>query len=133
MTGTAITEAKEFEGIYNLEVVDIPPNLKINRNDINDQIYMTKREKYDAVINLVKSRNIEKKQPILIGTTSVENSEIISNYLKKENINHNVLNAKNHKMEAEIIQQAGIPGNVTISTNMAGRGTDIKLETEMIN
>ncbi len=127
MTGTALTEAKEFEGIYNLQVVDIPPNIKFSRIDKNDQIYMTKREKYNAVIELVKSRNIKNKQPILIGTTSVENSEIISNFLKKENINHNVLNAKNHQMEAEIILQAGVPGNVTISTNMAGRGTDIKL------
>ncbi len=126
MTGTALTEAKEFEGIYNLSVVDIPPNIKINRTDQNDQIYMTKKEKYDAVINLTKLRN-KKNQPILIGTTSVENSEIISGLLKKENINHKILNAKNHKMEAEIILQAGIPGNVTISTNMAGRGTDIKL------
>ena len=126
MTGTALTEAKEFEGIYNLQVVDIPPNIKINRIDKNDQIYMTKKEKYKAVIELVKSRH-ENNQPILIGTTSVENSEIISNYLQKEKINHNVLNAKNHKMEADIIEQAGIPGNVTISTNMAGRGTDIKL------
>ncbi len=126
MTGTALTEAKEFEGIYNLDVVDIPPNIKINRIDKNDQIYMTKKEKYNAVIELVKSRN-NLKQPILIGTTSVENSEIISNLLNKEKIDHNVLNAKNHKREADIIQQAGIPGNVTISTNMAGRGTDIKL------
>ena len=126
MTGTAITEAKEFEGIYNLEVVDIPPNIKINRIDQNDQIYMTKREKYDAVIKLVKKRN-KISQPILIGTTSVENSETISRLLNKENIKHKILNAKNHKMEADIILQAGIPGNVTISTNMAGRGTDIKL------
>ncbi len=126
MTGTALTEAKEFEGIYNLQVVDIPPNLPINRIDNNDQIFMTKREKYDAVIKLVKERN-ELKQPILIGTTSVENSELISELLKKENIKHNVLNAKNHKREAEIIQQAGKLQNVTISTNMAGRGTDIKL------
>ena len=126
MTGTAITEAKEFEGIYNLEVVEIPPNIKINRKDKNDQIYMSKREKYSAVIDLVKSRN-KIRQPILIGTTSVENSEIISNFLTKQNIKHNVLNAKNHQKEAEIIEQAGIPGNVTISTNMAGRGTDIKL------
>ena len=126
MTGTALTEAKEFEGIYNLEVVDIPPNVRVNRIDKNDQIYMTKNEKYNAVIDLVKSRN-KINQPILIGTTSVENSEIISSYLNKVNIKHNVLNAKNHKMEAEIILQAGIPGKVTISTNMAGRGTDIKL------
>ena len=129
MTGTALTEAKEFEGIYNLEVIDIPPNIKINRNDQNDQIYMTKKEKYDAVINLTKERN-KNKQPILIGTTSVENSEIISKLLKNEKIDHKILNAKNHKMEAEIIQQAGIPSNVTISTNMAGRGTDIKLGNE---
>ncbi len=126
MTGTAVTEAKEFEGIYNLEVVDIPPNLKLSRIDKNDQIYMTKKEKYNAVIELVKNRN-KIKQPILIGTTSVENSEIISNLLSEEKISHNVLNAKNHKMEAEIILQSGIPGSVTISTNMAGRGTDIKL------
>ena len=126
MTGTAITEAKEFEGIYNLEVVEIPPNIKINRKDKNDQIYMSKREKYSAVIDLVKSRN-KIRQPILIGTTSVENSEIISNFLIKKKIKHNVLNAKNHEKEAEIIEQAGIPGNVNISTNMAGRGTDIKL------
>jgi len=129
MTGTALTEANEFEGIYNLEVIDIPPNIKINRDDQNDQIYMTKKEKYDAVINLTKERN-KNKQPILIGTTSVENSEIISKLLKNEKIDHKILNAKNHKMEAEIIQQAGIPSNVTISTNMAGRGTDIKLGNE---
>ena len=126
MTGTALTEAKEFEGIYGLEVIDIPPNIKVNRIDKNDQIYMTKREKYNAVIELVKIRH-DIKQPILIGTTSVENSEIISNLLSNEKIEHKVLNAKNHQSEAEIIQEAGMPGNVTISTNMAGRGTDIKL------
>ncbi len=126
MTGTALTEAKEFEGIYGLEVIDIPPNIKVNRIDKNDQIYMTKREKYNAVIELVKIRH-DIEQPILIGTTSVENSEIISNLLSNEKIEHKVLNAKNHQSEAEIIQEAGMPGNVTISTNMAGRGTDIKL------
>ncbi len=126
MTGTALTEANEFEGIYNLGVVSIPPNLKINRTDHNDQIYITKKEKYDAVLKLVKDRYI-KKQPILIGTTSVENSELISKLLKNENIKHSILNAKHHQQEAEIIEKAGIPGNVTISTNMAGRGTDIKL------
>ena len=132
MTGTALTEATEFEGIYNLRVIEIPPNLNVNRIDKNDQIYMTKKEKYDAVIDLVKERHL-KKQPILIGTTSVENSELISKLLLKNSIKHNVLNAKQHEKEAEIILQAGIPGNVTISTNMAGRGTDIKLGNENEN
>ena len=126
MTGTANTEAAEFEGIYNLQVVEIPPNLPVNRNDREDQIYMTKKEKYDAVLQLVLERN-QIKQPILIGTTSVDNSEILSKLLLKNNIKHNVLNAKVHDQEAETILQAGMPGNVTISTNMAGRGTDIKL------
>ncbi len=126
MTGTATTEAKEFESIYDLEVVEIPPNIKVNRIDKNDQIYMTKREKYNAVLDLVKSRN-KINQPILIGTTSVENSIKISDLLKRENLKHNILNAKNHTSEAKIIEEAGMPGNITISTNMAGRGTDIKL------
>ncbi len=126
MTGTATTEAKEFESIYDLEVVEIPPNIKVNRLDKNDQIYMTKREKYNAVLDLVKARN-KINQPILIGTTSVENSIKISDLLKRENLEHNVLNAKNHMSEAKIIEEAGMPGNITISTNMAGRGTDIKL------
>ena len=126
MTGTATTEAKEFESIYNLDVVEIPPNIKVNRVDKNDQIYMTQKEKYNAVLDLVKSRN-SINQPILIGTTSVENSIKISDLLKKENLKHNILNAKNHLSEARIIEEAGLPGNITISTNMAGRGTDIKL------
>tara|TARA_Y100001970_G_scaffold260153_1_gene341925 strand:- start:90 stop:2612 length:2523 start_codon:yes stop_codon:yes gene_type:complete len=126
MTGTALTEAPEFEGIYNLNVVEIPPNLPVNRNDRDDQIYMTKQEKYDAIINLTLERH-KIKQPILIGTTSVENSEIISDLLKKNKIEHQVLNAKVHDKEATIISKAGMPGSVTISTNMAGRGTDIKL------
>ena len=129
MTGTAKTEAPEFEGIYNLQVVEIPPNLPINRDDRNDEIYMTKHEKYDAVLKLVTERHAI-QQPILIGTTSVENSEKISKLLIKNNIKHQVLNAKVHDQEAEIILKAGIPGNVTISTNMAGRGTDIKLGDE---
>ena len=126
MTGTAKTEAAEFEGIYSLQVVEIPPNLPINRDDRNDEIYMTKQEKYDAVLKLVIERH-SKQQPILIGTTSVENSEKISKLLIKNNIKHQVLNAKVHDQEAGIILKAGMPGNVTISTNMAGRGTDIKL------
>ena len=126
MTGTATTEAAEFEGIYNLNVVEIPPNVPVNRNDKDDQIYMTKNEKYQAVLKLVKERN-KNNQPILIGTTSVENSEKLSKLLNTNNIKHNVLNAKFHNKEAEIIEEAGIPGKVTISTNMAGRGTDIKL------
>ena len=108
MTGTAKTESAEFEGIYNLHVVEIPPNLPINRNDLDDQIYMTKKEKHDAILNLILERN-KKKQPILIGTTSVESSEVLSKLLLKNNIDHSVLNAKHHDKEAEIISKAGIP------------------------
>ena len=115
MTGTAKTEAEEFEGIYKLEVVDIPPNVEVNRIDHEDQIFMTKKEKYGAIIKLVKERNV-KGQPILIGTTSVENSEILSKLLKKNMIPHNILNAKFHQKEAEIIKEAGRPAKVTIST-----------------
>ena len=132
MTGTAQTEAPEFEGIYNLQVVQIPPNLPVNRKDHDDQSYMIKKDKYEAVLKIVIERH-EKQQPILIGTTSVENSEILSKLLTANKIKHQVLNAKVHDREAEIILRAGIPGNVTISTNMAGRGTDIKLGGDDIN
>ncbi|MBI29617.1 MAG: preprotein translocase subunit SecA [Pelagibacteraceae bacterium] len=126
MTGTAVTEKEEFEKIYNLEVFEVPTNLKLIRVDHDDEIYRTRKEKMNNVVSLVK-KNHDKLQPTLIGTTSVENSEFISHELKRNNIKHNVLNAKVHDKEAEIIAQAGKPGAVTISTNMAGRGTDIQL------
>ena len=113
MTGTAMTESEEFEKIYSLQVVEIPTNLKNIRIDHNDEIYRTKKEKMNAVINLVKKNHL-KLQPTLIGTTSVENSEMISKELNKNNIKHNVLNAKFHDKEAEIIAQAGMPKAVTI-------------------
>ncbi len=126
MTGTAITEASEFEDIYKLPVIEIPTNMPIARIDREDQIYKTKREKYNAIIQEIEDRH-QKKQPVLVGTVSVEVSETISRMLKRRKIPHNVLNAKNHKREAEIVTMAGQPGAVTIATNMAGRGTDIKL------
>jgi preprotein translocase subunit SecA len=126
MTGTAETEATEFFDIYKLDVVVIPTNQPMVREDEDDQVYKTKREKYNAVIEEIE-RLREKKQPVLVGTTSVEVSETISRMLKRKGIPHNVLNAKQHQREAEIIAHAGQPGAVTISTNMAGRGTDIKL------
>ncbi|MEI8205435.1 MAG: preprotein translocase subunit SecA [Kiritimatiellales bacterium] len=126
MTGTAETEASEFHEIYKLDVVVIPTNRPIRRVDINDQIYKTKREKYNAVIEQIKDCH-NKKQPVLVGTATVETSEVISRMLDRQGIPHNVLNAKNHAREAEIVSLAGQPGAITIATNMAGRGTDIKL------
>jgi preprotein translocase subunit SecA len=129
MTGTAETEAGEFWSIYKLEVVSIPTNRPVIREDMNDLVYKTKREKYAAVINEIVSLT-EKGRPVLVGTTSVEVSELLARMLTQRRISHNVLNAKLHKKEADIVAQAGLPGAVTIATNMAGRGTDIKLTPE---
>jgi preprotein translocase subunit SecA len=126
MTGTAETEAAEFHDIYKLDVNVIPTNRPVARKDANDRIYKTRREKYNSVINEIRDCHVG-QQPVLVGTVSVEASELLSRMLKREKIPHNVLNAKFHMQEAEIVARAGQPGTVTISTNMAGRGTDIKL------
>ncbi|WP_313386464.1 preprotein translocase subunit SecA [Chishuiella sp.] len=131
MTGTAETEAGEFWEIYKLDVVSIPTNRPILRNDKNDVVFKTNREKYKAVIEEITKLSQEDKRPVLVGTTNVEISEILSKALKLRGINHNVLNAKLHKKEADIVTEAGKPGAVTIATNMAGRGTDIKLTKEV--
>ncbi|MEE1195840.1 MAG: preprotein translocase subunit SecA [Lachnospiraceae bacterium] len=127
MTGTALTEEQEFRDIYGMDVITIPTNLPVQRIDYDDAVYMTKKEKYRAVVNEIKAAH-EKQQPVLVGTITIETSELLSKMLKKEGIQHNVLNAKFHEQEAEIVAQAGVAGAVTIATNMAGRGTDIKLD-----
>ncbi len=126
MTGTALTEEGEFSEIYNLQVIEVPTNLKIARIDSNDEIYKTNQERDEAVINLIEDCQ-KNNQPVLVGTVSIEKSEILSKLLKEKNINHEVLNAKFHEQEAQIIGYAGVPASVTIATNMAGRGTDIQL------
>ncbi len=126
MTGTAATEADEFMDIYRLDVLEIPTNMPVDRTDEDDEVYRTAREKYKAIIATIEEAR-GRKQPVLVGTTSIEKSEILAGMLKKDGIPHNVLNARYHEQEAQIIAQAGVPGGVTIATNMAGRGTDIKL------
>ena len=127
MTGTALTEEKEFRDIYGMDVVEIPTNRPVQRKDLEDAVYMTKKEKFNAVVEAVKEA-YAKKQPVLVGTITIETSELISKMLRREGIPHKVLNAKFHELEAEIVAQAGQSGAVTSATNMAGRGTDIKLD-----
>ncbi|MBL8790342.1 MAG: preprotein translocase subunit SecA [Rhizobiales bacterium] len=126
MTGTAATEAEEFMDIYNLDVVEIPTNVPVARADEDDEVYRTAREKYQAIIDTIRDAR-KRGQPVLVGTTSIEKSEVLSGLLKAQGVEHNVLNARYHEQEAQIVAQAGGPGAVTIATNMAGRGTDIKL------
>ena len=129
MTGTALTEEQEFRDIYGMDVVEIPTNRPVQRVDLEDAVYMTKKEKFRAVVREIKKAH-EKNQPVLVGTITIETSELLSNMLRREGIKHQVLNAKFHELEAEIVAQAGTAGAVTIATNMAGRGTDIKLDEE---
>ena len=132
MTGTADTEAFEFQSIYGLETVIIPTNRPAQRKDFNDQIFRTSEEKYEAVIKDIQ-QCYEKGQPVLVGTTSIETSELVSNLLSQQGLKHNVLNAKEHEREADIVAQAGKPGMITVATNMAGRGTDIVLGGNLEN
>ncbi|MGN0277463.1 MAG: preprotein translocase subunit SecA [Hominisplanchenecus sp.] len=129
MTGTALTEEKEFRDIYGMDVVEIPTNKPVIRKDLDDAVYMTKKEKFHAVVDAIVEAH-EKGQPVLVGTITIETSELLSGMLKKCGIQHKVLNAKFHELEAEIVAEAGRHGAVTIATNMAGRGTDIKLDEE---
>ena len=129
MTGTALTEEKEFRDIYGMDVIEIPTNRPVVRKDLDDAVYMTKKEKFSAVIEAIKEAH-EKGQPVLVGTITIETSELISGLLKRQGIAHKVLNAKFHELEAEIVAEAGRHSAVTIATNMAGRGTDIKLDDE---
>ncbi len=127
MTGTANTEAEEFGNIYNLEVVDIPTNLPVLRIDDHDEVYRTAEEKFRAIIREIREAHA-KNQPVLVGTTSIEKSEMLAERLRTEGVeNFQVLNARYHEQEAFIVSQAGVPGAITIATNMAGRGTDIQL------
>ncbi|KLU69960.1 MAG: hypothetical protein RHS_4227 [Robinsoniella sp. RHS] len=129
MTGTALTEEKEFRDIYGMDVVEIPTNRPVARKDADDAVYMTKKEKFHAVVDSIEEAHA-KGQPVLVGTITIETSELISSMLKKRGIQHKVLNAKFHELEAEIVAEAGVHGAVTIATNMAGRGTDIKLDDD---
>ncbi len=129
MTGTALTEEQEFRDIYGMDVIEIPTNMPVIRVDYEDAVYMTKKEKFHAVVREIIEAH-EKKQPVLVGTITIETSELLSKMLKREGIPHQVLNAKFHELEAEIVSHAGEAGTVTIATNMAGRGTDIKLDQE---
>ena len=129
MTGTALTEEQEFREIYGMDVIEIPTNRPVQRVDLDDAVYMTKKEKFRAVVEEIKKAHA-KNQPVLVGTITIETSELLSNMLRREGIAHQVLNAKFHELEAEIVAQAGVAGAVTIATNMAGRGTDIKMDEE---